>query len=270
MVLALAIIESSMAWFRALTMVQIVPLMLLENLALMLSTIVVGNWASRRWAHRRVAVEVVDPRPAEVRLGYISVLMNTIVTVGGWALWKSGSITVTSDVSIRVLFEVLVLAAALDAQMYLGHRIAHHDLVYRFAHRLHHRFVEPQTATLFALHPIEALGFGGLWLACLVACSAAGLSISAVSIAGFAFVNLAFGTISHVGVDPLPDRLRASRLFRWISTPSFHVSHHLNPSVNFGFFTTIWDRAFDTIDPTYDSARTHPLIAVGSKRAELQ
>jgi Delta7-sterol 5-desaturase len=43
--------------------------------------------------------------------------------------------------------------------------------------------------------------------------------------------------------------------------------HHVNPARNLGFYTTVWDRLFRTLDDGYDERRTAcgtpaPLIAV--------
>ncbi|MFI8459213.1 hypothetical protein [Kitasatospora sp. NPDC085464] len=42
----------------------------------------------------------------------------------------------------------------------------------------------------------------------------------------------------------------------WVTLPAFHVGHHVDPSVNLGFYTTVWDRLFGTVDPAYDRTRT--------------
>ncbi len=253
------VLEPVLEWFWEREPAEIAIIVTVENLLLYWATVWVGQKISQRWAHRRVAPLVTDDRATERKLGYVSVAMNSFVTFAGWWFWKEGMITVSSSVSALALAEIALLAFVLDAQMYVGHVLAHHRWTYPLVHRLHHRFVEPQAATLFALHPLESLGFGGMWLISLVAVSAAGHEISALGVAGFAFVNLAFGTVAHVGVDPLPNRVRASLPFRFLATPSFHVGHHLDQSVNFGFFSTIWDRLFSTIDRSYDVGRFKPL-----------
>lgn len=252
-------LEPILNWFRTRGPVEILALVVVENLLLFWATIGFGKRAAQRWAHRRVAPPVTGDRSAEWKLGYVSVAMNSLVTIAGWWLWRRGTIDVHGGVSFVAVVEVAVLAFVLDAQMYFGHVVAHHRWLYPLVHRLHHRFVEPQAATLFALHPLECLGFGAMWLVSLVAISGAGHEISALGVGGFAFVNLAFGTVAHLGVDPFPNRVRSSLPFRHLATPSFHVGHHLDPSVNFGFFSTIWDRMFGTIDRGYDSARLTPL-----------
>ncbi len=108
---------------------------------------------------------------------------------------------------------------------------------------------------LFVLHPIETFGFGVGWIAVIAAASVLGHSLSALAIVVFAGINLLFGTLGHTGVDPVPERWKQLRIFRYVATPIFHAQHHLDPGVNFGFFTVIWDRWFRTTDPTYTYGR---------------
>jgi Delta7-sterol 5-desaturase len=253
-------LEPVLRWFSNLDAWQAIPLFCAENMLLYIAAIFFGNRISHRWAHRRIVSEGSDNRRGEQGLGFLAIAMNTVVTFVGWWLWQRGTIHVTGAVSFSVVGELMVFVFALDALMYLGHRIGHHRLVYPIVHQLHHRYREPKAATLFALHPLEAIGFGSLWIITLVTTTALGYTASAAAIGGFTSMNLLFGLLGHVGVDPLPDRVRSLWLFRWVSTPSFHVGHHLNPLVNLGFFTTCWDRMFGTIDPTYDQARTSPLV----------
>ncbi len=101
------------------------------------------------------------------------------------------------------------------------------------------------------LHPLEVLGFGGAWIAVL--CLWPGMS--AAALAGYIGVNLVFGLLGHLGVEPFPVRVRRLPVFRWVALPMFHVGHHHDPSVNLGFYTTVWDRLFGTVDPRYDARR---------------
>ena len=60
-------------------------------------------------------------------------------------------------------------------------------------------------------------------------------------------LNLAFGTLGHVGVEPYP-----AAWFRWpvlrdLGSSTFHAGHHQDLAVNFGFYTTLWDRLFGTL-----------------------
>jgi Delta7-sterol 5-desaturase len=256
--------ESVLRWFEGLSVVQAIPLFLVQNSLVFAAAILLGNSISRRWSHRRVVEEVLNKRSGEMVAGAVVVLMNSVVTMIGWLLWRADTIQLTGRLSLVVIVEVACFTLLLDGSMYLGHRVGHHRVLYPLIHRFHHKYVTPRAATLFAIHPVEALGFGSLWIGALWAASAMGYAASAFSIVTFMSINLLFGILGHAGVDPLPDRIRGLRVFRWIPTPAFHIGHHLKPACNLGFFTTIWDRMFDTIDPEYDPARRQPLVPLTS------
>ena len=179
----------------------------------------------------------------------------------GWWLFRRGTIGFDPALGLpTALRDTVILTFTMDVAMYLGHRVTHHRSVYPYVHLLHHRFRLTRPATLFAMHPPEVLGFGGMWLVTLVVLTSLGLALSALGVGVYVMLNLAFGTLGHVGVEPLPDRWRSARAFRWITTPSFHIGHHLDERHNLGFYTTLWDRLFGTLAPSYDELRVSPLV----------
>jgi sterol desaturase/sphingolipid hydroxylase (fatty acid hydroxylase superfamily) len=138
------------------------------------------------------------------------------------------------------------LFLAMDFAMYIFHRVAHHPLLYPLIHDTHHRFENPRPLTLFVLNPFETLGFGALWLVVI--------SIYHSSFAGmilYLTLNVAFGLMGHLGVEPFPARWLEVPLIRYISTSTFHAEHHQDRHHNYGFYTVIWDRLFGTLSPNY-------------------
>jgi Delta7-sterol 5-desaturase len=246
------------------TPLEAVALFLSQNVALFCSSLSFGRFAQRRWSHRRVT-EPVNNRPGETLLVGISVIVNTLITWVGWWLWRNGNIAIDPRIGWRTVTDALAMVVVLDFAMYVAHRVAHLARLYPLVHQTHHRFTDPRTLTLFALHPLESLGFGASWVLILWGASQVGLRFNAAGVACFAMMNLMFGTLGHLGVEPLSDRIRSSPLFRIIATPSFHVGHHVNPNYNLGFFTTIWDRTFGTVDPAYDPYRTTAFPSVAQE-----
>ncbi|WP_218009642.1 sterol desaturase family protein [Actinomadura kijaniata] len=245
-------------WARELDLATVTALSLAFNFALTGACVVAGGWLARR-----SAVPTVSPPVTrfEVGLAVVTTVLNAGVAVAGWWLWRHGILRLEGFTGPGVLVELVGFTLVMDAAMYVGHAAAHHRTVYALVHRLHHRFDDPRPLTLFALHPLEVLGFGGMWLAVLSL-----WTISGWALAGYVVLNAAFGTLGHLGVEPLPARLRRGWLFRWVATPSFHAGHHADGRVNLGFYTTIWDRLFGTIDPTYDETRRAPTPAVLTTR----
>ncbi len=102
--------------------------------------------------------------------------------------------------------------------------------------------------TLFVLNPIECLGFGAMWLVLLCVYSANWYAISA-----YLALNVLFGLVGHLGVEPFSKKSQANKIAPLITTSYFHAQHHNNEQYNFGFYTTIYDRLFGTISRKYDA-----------------
>ncbi|MFF2041341.1 sterol desaturase family protein [Kitasatospora sp. NPDC058170] len=249
--------DELLAWAGRLGPAEVAAGALAANLGLLAVSLAAGTLLVRRFGGRRVTPAPPPPDRRELALVVVAVLLNSAVGVAGWALWQADWIRLTADTGLRAAAELLVFTLVMDALMYVGHWLAHQRRLYRLAHELHHRYPDPRPSTLFVLHPLEVLGFGGTWLAVLCL-----REISLVALAGYVGVNLVFGLLGHLGVEPFPARIRRRALFRWVALPMFHAGHHADPGVNLGFYTTVWDRLFGTIDPAYDRRRSaeHPAL----------
>jgi Delta7-sterol 5-desaturase len=182
----------------------------------------------------------------EVLLAGSCVLLNALVMFVGTILWRDGIIQVRRGLDWRVLLDVVVLFFAMDFAMYVLHRVAHLRWLFPLIHATHHRYENPRPLTLFVLNPFEVLSFGLLWLLLIAVYPA-----SAPGIVIYLTINLAFGLLGHLGVEPLPGAWLTIPLTRQISTSTFHAEHHRDKAHNFGFYTLIWDRIFKTLSPTY-------------------
>lgn len=168
--------------------------------------------------------------------------------VVGVLLWRAGFIQVTHATGWPALLDVAVLVLSLDLLMYVFHRVAHHLLLYRWVHATHHIYDKPRLLTLFALNPIEALGFGCmLILVCLV------YPVSALGLSIYLLLNVLFGLVGHIGVEPLRQQWLRLPVLRFISTSTFHAEHHHDGRHNFGFYTLLWDKVFGTAAPEYST-----------------
>lgn len=175
-------------------------------------------------------------------------ILNTIVTYAGFRLWKDGIITIGTGFSWVIVTDFLMLFFAMDLLMFIFHFIIHKTFLFKTVHQLHHQAVDPTPIDLFVLHPVEAIGFGGLWLLLLMLCP---FNIYAIMI--YLTVNVIFGLAGHLGMEPLPERVRSLPLLKYLGTSTFHHHHHQDIRHNFGFYTSIWDRIFGT----YYDGREH-------------
>jgi lathosterol oxidase len=224
----------------------VVPLLLAENVALLLLAVGVGEVMVRLFRHRRNAPAPPPLSREEIVLAVLCVFANTLVTVAGYWLWRRGFITIRRDTGLRACLDVAVLVMAMDFGMYLTHRLAHWEPLFRFLHAPHHRYDHPRPLNLFVLHPCEVLGFGSLWLIVMWLYPASWLGTSV-----YLTLNLLFGLTGHLGVEPFPRAWPRWWLLRHVGTSTFHAGHHVRQQYNFGFHTLLWDRLFGTLDPDY-------------------
>lgn len=167
-------------------------------------------------------------------------LCNVLVFVFGALVWKKGYLVVDfapKGIGV-VLAQVVVLILIIDFLMYCFHKLAHAKPLYRFIHQKHHEHVGVNALSLFVLSPFEAIGFGAMLLVVLYL-----YPFHYVAVGLYLLVNVIWGTIGHFNkVATLGNKGWVS----WLGTASFHNRHHLEPQTNFGFYTTLWDRLFQT------------------------
>ncbi|ACU58879.1 sterol desaturase family protein [Chitinophaga pinensis] len=179
--------------------------------------------------------------PKEWTICIITNIINTIVTYAGFWLWKHGIVKITMGVSWNLLLDFLLLFLAMDLLMYVFHIAIHKTFLYKAVHRLHHEAVDPKPIDLFVLHPVEAFGFGSLWLLLLVV-----YPFNVYAIVIYLMINVIFGLAGHLGIEPIPEKILRLPLIKYLGTSTFHHNHHQDITHNFGFYTSIWDRLFKT------------------------
>jgi len=176
-------------------------------------------------------------------------LLNTLLarlTLGAFAvtaaIWAGEqSIGLFNHVSVPGWLVLLTGVVVLDAAVWLQHRVTHRvPLLWRL-HRVHHTDPELDVTTALRFHPVE-IGLSLLWKALVVILL--GLTPAAVILFELLLSMSAIFTHANLRLPPELDR----RL-RWlICTPDMHRIHHsvYQPETdsNYGFFLSIWDRAF--------------------------
>lgn len=208
---------------------------------------VLGCWAMGRWFADRRLFDRWEPfATVEGLAAFGSIVLNTAVSVVGWHLWTTGWIVLRFKAWPLVILDTLLMVLAMDFGMYVLHRVAHHPRLFPLFHRFHHRHEVTNPISLFVLHPLEVLGFGGLMIGFLVL-----YPMDPIALTAYLTLNVLFGTLGHSGVEPFPARWPRLPLLRLVGTSTFHAEHHEHPTHNFGFYTLIWDQLFGTLDPEY-------------------
>jgi sterol desaturase/sphingolipid hydroxylase (fatty acid hydroxylase superfamily) len=233
-------------WLRTADLWQAVAVLLLENLLIFGLAVALGAWLVRRYSARPVALPPHPLEPREIAVAASSVVLNTVVTVLGLFLWRAGIVRFRTDVGAWAWLDVLVLLLIMDFAMYFLHRLAHHPWIFPLMHRLHHVYDRPRPLTLFILNPVENLAFGGLWLVVISLYHASWLGMSI-----YLALNVLFGMVGHLGVEPLPSSWVRLPGLRWIAGSTFHARHHQDRGSCYGFYTVFWDWLFGTLRPDY-------------------
>ncbi|MEN0057050.1 MAG: sterol desaturase family protein [Mucilaginibacter sp.] len=207
-----------------------------ENLLVTLLALLFG-WAILKLTHKPIQ----QASRQEVFVCLVTNIINTMITYAGFWLWKHGYIVLGYELSWRIIIDFFMLFMLMDLAMFIFHYFIHHSAIYKAIHRFHHHYTDPTPIDLFVLHPFETVGFGSLWLLIITLIS---FNIYAVFI--YLAVNIFFGIMGHLGVEPIPSGIRKLIPFKYLGTSSFHHRHHLDISYNYGFYTNIWDKLFKT------------------------
>lgn len=232
-------------YFRALGWREALPLFLLENLLVLLLAVGFGYGLQAVFGRRRALGGAYQPVSGQqLRYATYTLLLNTGITFAGFWLWRQGFIVIREGTSARLALDFAVLFLGMDLLMYVFHYAIHHTPLHRWVHGLHHEYPEPQPLDLFVLHPLETLGFGGLWLVLMVLYPAYFGAILA-----YLVVNVLFGALGHSGVEPFPAAWAHRPVLKYLGSSGFHFQHHQDERHNFGFYTSLWDRLFGTFAP---------------------
>jgi sterol desaturase/sphingolipid hydroxylase (fatty acid hydroxylase superfamily) len=240
------VFERLLYWLQTASRFEAGMIFLAQNLLILCLVIFFGNWLAQRYRFRPVTLPPPPLTKTELAAAAGNVLLNTVITFVGWQLWLRGVIRFRSDAGLGAVADVIILLFTMDLLMYGLHRVAHLPLLFPLVHRFHHRYEQVRPLTLFALNPFENLAFGALWLTVIsiYSTSWAGMSV-------YLMLNVAFGAIGHLGVEPVPGEWARKPLLRCIAGSSFHAQHHQEAGHNYGFYTLIWDRLFGTLQPDY-------------------
>jgi len=228
---------------------QICFISAIENFLILIISLILGKIAVKIFREKQVCKSPAPINSIELMLCLSTLAINMLVTICGWFLWKEGFIQIKTSASFWiVIVDMLVLFFVMDLLMYLLHRVAHIKFLFPFLHSTHHKFTKVRPLTLFVLNPLETLSFGTLWLLLLIIYPASGFAIFI-----YLTINVIFGIIGHLGVEPIPKRIATLPVINLLTTSTFHAHHHQIAEHNFGFYTVIWDKLFKSLSPYYNS-----------------
>lgn len=118
-----------------------------------------SRWSAPIAPHLGIAnlndLKTSDPQKREVVL---IILLNSLVAIIGWILWREGWIEIELESSWpQRCFDLMILTLMMDLVMYITHRIAHIPILYSLVHDKHHQAEHAHPLDLFYLSPIEVI-----------------------------------------------------------------------------------------------------------------
>jgi Delta7-sterol 5-desaturase len=208
----------------------------LINLLVLLFSVIAGNYVTMKFEKNRISPAPPHTVANEYILAACTLLINSFINILGWILWKNKFITIGNDFSFLSIAEFLMLFFVMDFSMFVLHRVAHIPKFYRILHQTHHKYKHVRPLTLFVLNPIESVSFCMLWLFVLMV-----FDVSWPAIIAYLTAYLVFGLFGHMGVEIIKKDFSKTILLKYMATGKFHATHHIDETVNFGFYTKIWD-----------------------------
>lgn len=133
-----------------------------------------------------------------------------------------------------------------DTYFYWMHRLLHHPKIFRFAHLVHHKSVNPSPWASYSFHAIEAFTEGAILVVLAMV-----LPMHPFAIAAFVFSGFVINVYGHLGYEIMPRGFRDTWLFEVINTSTHHNLHHRKFKGNYGLYFRFWDRIMGTEHPDY-------------------
>jgi sterol desaturase/sphingolipid hydroxylase (fatty acid hydroxylase superfamily) len=194
--------------------------------------------------HQKFRLEEQAILKKDIVLSGITIICNALIFILGVFLWRNGWINILTDASfLKIALMTILMLVCMDFLMYVTHRIAHSKVLYKLVHRKHHEHDSTNALSLFVLHPYESLGFGFLMLAVIAI-----IDFPPESVAIYLTLNLIWGTIGHLNVEPISGNIYNRYLSKALGMAKFHNLHHQNIESNYGFYTLYWDKLFKTLN----------------------
>ncbi len=134
-----------------------------------------------------------------------------------------------------------------DMYFYWMHRTLHHPEIFKTAHLIHHKSVNPSPFAAYSFHPIEAFFESLIGPIILLI-----MPINMFIFIAFFIFQIAYNVYGHSGFEIFSERFHRHWFGKWINTSVHHNLHHKYFNNSYGLYFTIWDRLMGTMHPKYD------------------
>ena len=219
------------SWLRSLSFSKVLVFIFAENIVIFLASALVSELLCWFFRSRREGPSRQISRN-EMRLATFCVFNNSIITLLGFYLWQINVIRLMPHTSLlKDILDFFILFFIMDFAMYVFHRLAHLKFIYPIVHKTHHVFIEVRPLTLFSVLILYSPTWGAMMF--------------------YLIINVIFGSLGHLSIEPFPNRWMKVPILNHLTTRTFHSLHHESIDVNYGFYTTIWDKLGRSISANY-------------------
>jgi Delta7-sterol 5-desaturase len=202
------------------------------------------------WLKKPLAPYKIDPEfaslPMLLRDGFISAFVTfaaipaALLCLYFFTHKKGFSYMSISQYGYPYFFiSILLVIVSYDFYFYWSHRLLHTRLFFKYVHALHHKSRNITILTFFAVHPIELCVMS---LAAPITLFLFPVCPEALIIGQMA--HILYAIYGHCGYDFIPHK----GLGRWINTAVCHYNHHQGSKTHYGFYSTFWDKLFNTLE----------------------
>ncbi|PIF00914.1 MAG: fatty acid hydroxylase [Maribacter sp.] len=203
------------------------PLLIALNIIAYLLNIGIGISWDKILRHKTTVTK------KEILSSLLTLLINITIAIPGFLLWTKG-IILFSDMDLWLTFIILFLL--MDFLMYFLHWASHNIRYLKKIYLKHHEHSESfNCISLYYMSPWESILFG-----LLLTMVAILLPLNIYGFILFLVFNWSYGVITHLNINS------DNPYFLIFTTNSFHKNHHVSFCKNYGFYTFIWDRIFNT------------------------
>ena len=159
-------------------------------------------------------------------------MYNEISDYGNWWFYTSFLVTIIVH----------------DFYFYWTHRLMHHKSIYKYVHKVHHKFSNPSPWAASAFHPFEAIIEAGI-LPLLIFTIPLHQNVTMA----FLIYMIARNVLGHLGFELFPKGFASNKWLNWHTTSTHHNMHHKYFDCNYGFYFTWWDNWLKTTHHNYEN-----------------
>lgn len=178
-------------------------------------------------------------------LQLFNIAMTPFLAMGSWDLIRASGFTTSAKSypsGLSVVGHVFAFMVVEDVLFYWAHRLLHHKAIYKYIHKVHHRFYYSVSLAAEATHPVEYI------LANVVPFSAGPVLLGAHAVTYYTwFVLRMIETVAHHSGYEFP--WLCFSLLPFQGTSVEHDLHHSVNTGNYASFFTWMDAAFGTAIP---------------------